>query len=81
MIMADGSIKVGDFGASAAIDPHTGRVVAMPCEISEMEQEVVDTFSAELGSLNHEGQSKHGGIEGMAPYTLRLVTQVGLMLT
>lgn len=74
MVMDDGSIRVCDFGASAAIDPRTGRVAAMPIEINELEQQ--------FGSL--DGNQVHGDTSSgqnevcpaMTPYTLRKVTQV-----
>lgn len=75
MIMDDGSIRVSDFGASAAIDPCTGRVAAMPIEIDELQQQLGSMDSLE-GLTNSCGQQTPSEDFPLQPYTLRKVTQV-----
>lgn len=92
MIMDDSTIRVCDFGASAAIDPGTGRVSAMPIEINELEQQLGSLDGSQNSTdenrearetrASSESRGAHDPNQGsMTPYTLRKVTQVGTCLT
>eukprot|EP00892_Ulva_mutabilis_P009799 jgi/Ulvmu1/7191/UM034_0100.1 len=73
MIMEDGTIRVCDFGASAAIDPRSGRVAAMPIEINELEQQLESIDSSHEGFDSNAQKANADSV--MAPYTMRKVTQ------
>lgn len=81
MIMEDGSIRVCDFGASAAIDPRTGRVAAMPIEINELEQQIESMDDSQEGSVGSHTTKKTPADSSLEPYTLRKVTQVRFSCT
>jgi serine/threonine protein kinase len=67
MMLEDSSIKLCDFGSAVAIDPSTGRVAAMPSEITDLE----DQFASDVDHANSKPS-----LADLTPYSLRKVTQV-----
>jgi serine/threonine protein kinase len=78
MLSKDGAPKLCDFGASVAIDQHTGKVAAMPPEISELEQQMDQLTppgmhtSVSIASSDRDRATP----AALSPYSLRKVTQV-----
>ena len=83
MLMADGTVKLSDFGAAVAIDPTTGRVAAMPAEIASLEAQL-SIAAANEDSDRTDADNDAGNMASMAamtPYSLRKVTQARLCCT
>jgi serine/threonine protein kinase len=69
MLMDDGTVKLCDFGAAVAIDPTTGRVAAMPAEITSLELQIASA------AADAEASPARPSMAAMTPYSLRKVTQ------
>ena len=71
MLTSDGVVKLCDFGAAVAIDPTTGRVAAMPTEITSLEAQIAIPICGDV-----DDPQSAPSMVAMTPYSLRKVTQV-----
>ena len=75
VLTEDGTVKLCDFGAAVAIDPATGKVAAMPAEITNLEQQFAFGDDADAAAAAQPTMA------ALTPYSLRKVTQARALCT